>query len=121
MAYTREELSNWINKQPEFFKLYKIWLESNMKASLRPTLCRKDSQKDFTLDNLDITVNKHSKYVLNKIKMKPVGQFTASGIFIARYDSIALAAHTLKGSISHLWKSLQDKNKTYRGFYWRYL
>lgn len=121
MLYTKENFINWVNAQERFFNLYKIWIESGTPASLRPTVCRKDSTKDYTIDNLLITVNKSTKNVIPQKKMRPIGEFTKNGNLLRSYPGISYAAKELKGSVSHLWKSLQNSEKTYRGSYWRYL
>jgi hypothetical protein len=121
LRYTREELLKWVNGQKRFFELYRVWLESDLHALLRPTICRKDVNADFTLDNLRIVTVKESKSVLPKNQMRPIGQFTVSGNLVTRYPGIQFAARDLKGSVRHIMSSLQQKEKTYRGYIWRYL
>lgn len=119
--YTKEQFISWINTQEKFFDLYKIWIESGTPASLRPTVGRKDSDKNYTIDNLLITVNKNMKNVSFQKKIRPVGEFTKNGTLLCSYSGLTYAAKELKGSVSHLCKSLKNSEKTYRGSYWRYL
>lgn len=63
---------------------------------------------------------KHNYYEINRNQMKPVLQFDKHGVFIARYEGVAVAARALEISDGHICCCLKGRRKTCEGYRWKY-
>lgn len=50
---SREEFYQWAWDNPEFWRLYKQWVQSGYARRLSPSINRIDSYKGYTLDNVE--------------------------------------------------------------------
>lgn len=59
---------------------------------------------------------------VEKIKKK-VAQYTLNGDFVAVYESLSVAAREIKGDSSVISKVCDEtkRNKTYKGFVWKFV
>ncbi|MGG6796578.1 UNVERIFIED_CONTAM: HNH endonuclease [Streptococcus canis] len=72
--------------------------------------------------NIDYSVvaSKHNYYEINKAQMKPVLQYDKHGIFIAKFNGVAVAARAIGVNASHICCCLKGRRKTCGGYQWKY-
>lgn len=53
-SYTKEELKEWLYKQPLFHRLYSNWEKSDYASNLKPSIDRVDSDKGYAFTNIQL-------------------------------------------------------------------
>lgn len=54
-TYSKIELTEWITSNPNFYKLYNKWVNSNYNKMLKPSIDRLDNSKGYSFDNIRLT------------------------------------------------------------------
>lgn len=130
-AYSKEELMEWVIKQPNFKELYKNWVESDFDKWLVPSIDRKDNFIGYNFNNIRLTYWKENSDIArldiinknNSNKAKPVEQIClTTGNLIKTYPSLKDAALSLgcskkQSSISYC---ISGKYKQSHGYKWRF-
>jgi len=127
-AYSKQELKDWLFKQPKFHELYDDWRESNYDTLLSPSCDRLDDYKGYSLKRLQLMTwgenkrkgesdkknginNKNSKAVISTHKI--------TGVEMEFY-STSKAERETKISHSHISAVCKGKRKTAGGYYWEF-
>ena len=130
--FSQQELFTWCSENIVFNKIYEMWILSNFDQELIPSLDRKNNEKSYTFDNIQITTwkkNKENAYEAirkNKLKNtsllngghKKVLQYSLSGIFIDEYISVSEAARQNKIKHQGISNSCTNKRVQSNGFIW---
>lgn len=98
-SYTRKWLENWLITNPEFHRLYDIWVLSSYETDLKPSVDRIDDYIGYTEYNIQLTTwlknlkrsHEDRKNGVNNKTNKAVLQFTKKGKFVAEFYSLANA------------------------------
>jgi hypothetical protein len=125
--YTKEELEEWVFKQPYFDYLFKCWVESGYKKALVPSCDRLDDYKGYTFDNMRLTTWAGNRKQLsldiingkNNKRSRAVYQFDNNNVFIKEYYSIANACRETEELSTNIIRSCIDKT-CINNYIWRY-
>lgn len=106
-TYTYEQLCLWLDAQPEFHRLYHLWVAGGYKKDDSPSIDRKDNHKSYCLGNIQVVswrqnlLNQKAQNITGKYLhtgSKAINQLDLDGNFIARFESIGLALRHIKGN-----------------------
>ena len=125
-TYTKEWLHNWLLSNPEFHRIYDIWVISNYKKDLKPSVDRKDDYLGYTEYNIQLMTwgENRKKCDIDQIEgrnnknSKSVSQFDKEGNLIATYHSIIHASRVTGILKSGIGKCYNGKRKFSGGFAW---
>ena len=84
--YTKEELKEWVFKQPNWQKLYNEWVESGYKTEEKPSIDRIDNSKGYYFENIRLMKWKTN----NKLGREARRRRVTNGVKI--YESVTAAA-----------------------------
>lgn len=110
-------LTEFLNKfisDPTFLKLFKEWKESGYEYKLNPSVNRIDTNKGYTLDNIEFMT--HSQNSTIDQDMTPVNVYTKDGEFIRSYESQGEASRQLNLFQANIFKVLIG-DRTHTGGY----
>jgi hypothetical protein len=128
ILYSLEEFLEWISKNDQFFKMYRIWVQDKQNKGLTPHIARIDPSKSYTLDNLEVL----SKKQWRRKMFKPIEQWNKEKtVLICTYDSIVEAERAtgvITSEIVGVAKKRVVKKKGKKpyvmrsggGYYWKY-
>lgn len=131
IAYSKEEFVAWLMSQPNQPQLWQDWEQSGYSRWLAPSVDRLDDYKGYSLDNIRLTTWKENfdrghhdrKAGINNKMSRAVNQFNLDGSFIAKHESLAIAARHL-GNLK-LKRNIQlvceGKRQTASGYIWKYV
>jgi len=126
--YTREWFDNWFKSQPTLEKIYSDWQKSNFDKDLTPSVDRKNANKHYLKDNIQLTTWKYNKRKgeldkkegIVKGDSKPVIQYDKNFNKINEYHSISEADRQTGIDFRNISAVLNGKRKTTGGFIWRF-
>ncbi len=105
-----------IEKDIEF-----LYIRDNAKNMKKPSIDRKNSNKNYTLENCQFIELKNNVSKGNKEShIKPILQFDLKGNFIREWNSIIEAERVLKIFQTNIIKCCKGKYKSCGGFIWKY-
>lgn len=130
-AYSKQELSEWLQAQPLFHHLFHLWKVSNYDAMLVPSIDRIDNNIPYSFSNIQIMTwgeNKakghldmrSGKLIHGHKPQKPVFQFTKKGEFVSEFVSLNEASRQAGVHHGHISKVCKGERKSAGGFVWRY-
>jgi len=127
-SYSKKELISWLYENG-LEALYKAWVASGYKKSLRPSTDRLDSLKPYTFDNMELVTweeNKRRGYedVTNGVgaggkRCRPVTQYTLEGGFVAEYPSVHAAARAIGINRANISAVANGRAKAAGEFLWK--
>lgn len=126
-TYTKQELTEWLYKNG-FKEAFKRWENSNYSRDLIPSVDRLDDKKSYTLCNIRLVTWKENnqrfkediKAGINTSLCKAVVQLQ-DGKEINTFFSIAEASRQTGVNRTGISGCLIGRQKTAKGFQWRYL
>lgn len=130
-TYTKKELSDWIQNQPNFEQLWINWVQSNYDKFLTPSIDRKNNKVSYTLDNIQLVTwkeNLTNQKIQNKSGehinslAKQVIKLTLDGVYLETFPSIMCAFRTLVNarSPSKISSACAGKIPTAYGYKWQW-
>lgn len=115
-TYSKKWFSNWLLNNPEFHRLYDMWVLSKYEKNFKPSVDRKRDELSYTEYNIQLLTWKE-----NNLKRKMVIQLDLNGKYIADYKSLSEACRknniSNSGSISDVCKG---HRKSAGGFIWKF-
>ena len=128
-SYSLQDLKAWIDNNDKFHKLYLKWKENGYNTNDKPSIDRKEDDKPYTLNNIQIMTwkeNKKKGHLYHKLgiidyDLKPVSQFDTNGTFLKTYISISQAARDLNLFGTNISNACKGIYHTCGGFKWRYI
>lgn len=125
--YTKEELYDWLLKQPTFDEFYDEWVKSGYDRWKKPSVDRIDDYKSYTFDNIQLMTwrgnnNKaHKNRVagVNNKYNKSVLQYDLNGNFVAEHYSISQASRITGIDISSISMASRGIRKTAGNYKWK--
>jgi hypothetical protein len=132
--YTKEELIEWVKKQPNFNTIFNNWINSNFSSEKSISIDRLDSTKGYSFDNIQLVtwlenrLNWKSELKrLRKNKSKhlkkhfdtyhKVFQFDLNGNYVNEYESITKASFETNLNRSNILRSIST-NLLAGGYIW---
>lgn len=127
-TYSKKWLSSWLLSNPEFHRLYDMWVTSGYEKNIIPSIDRIDDYVGYTEYNIQLTVwhlnekrgNKDRVNGINNKKSRAVTQFTKDNRKVRTYFSAVEARRVTGIDNSDINKVCKGKNKTAGGFIWKY-
>ena len=133
-TYSKEWLENWLLINPEFHRLYDIWVISGYDKMLKPSVDRIDDNIGYTEYNIQLmTWRENKEKYYNNIRKnistnkglfnkghKSVRQFDLDNNFIAEYISLHDAERQTGILSQNISKVCKGKRKSTGGYLWRY-
>lgn len=120
VSYSKEEFIEYITKKSKYKKLYKKWLESDYATDLKPSIDRKNSNKGYSFNNIQIITWKDNniKGRFEKFK-KPITQYSLDGVYIKTFKSVK-DANLAMGSKYMKTGNAANNNNTAGGYRWKW-
>lgn len=127
-SYSKEEFYNWVTSQQNFTQLYTDWVNSRYNTDSIPSVDRKDDNKPYTADNIQIMTWKSNNQKgrtdrvsgANVKGSKPVYKYTLSDVFIEAYGSTSIAAREHNTSVQNIRACATGRNAHAVGFLWKF-
>lgn len=128
-TYSSKWLQEWMFNNPEFHRLYDIWVISGYKKMMKPSIDRIDDNIGYTEYNIQLTTWAENKRKGHKSvrsgeiyspKYKSVIQYSLDGEEIARYKTIMIAERMTGIHHPNISKVCIGKRKTAGGYIWKY-
>lgn len=127
-SYSREELIEWVMKQPLYHELFKEWEDSNYDKNLAPSLDRKNDYLPYSLDNIQLmSWNDNNrkgavfqKLGINQKQSKGVIRLDMDGNYIDEFHSIIEAERKTGISNGTISRACRKENNTAGGYKWKY-
>lgn len=131
-AYTKEELGEWLQKQPNFQILWDSWVASGYDKDLSPSVDRINPRLPYIISNIRLVAfrKNHQNQIDASLSgeylntnAKAVRQFDMNGVFIAEYPSVSLALRTIganKRGVSNVSAVADGKWLSAYGFKWEW-
>lgn len=130
-TYSQQELSNFLQSNKTFMDLYENWKQQKYPLWKKPSCDRIDSNKPYTLENLQVITWKENQSngaldVKNGViphSSKPVIQLTLDGKEVQRYHSTQAAARAINAVSSSRIAAVARKTPgrhTAYGYKWEY-
>ena len=124
--YTKSAFSNWLFSQPEFHRLYDLWVASGYLKMEKPSCDRKDDYAPYAFDNLQIITWQENdekgksdrKNGINNKHSKAVIQFDLSGNLITKHYSGRYAERVTGINSANISACCLGKVKSAGGFKW---
>ena len=120
LYYSEQELFIWFWDQPNAEILYSNWVDSGYLKSQKPSVDRLDDYKGYSFDNIQLITWKENNKKPTPKKRKKVLKYDLEMNFITEYKSLTEAANSINGHKSDICHVCKGKNKTSKGFIWRY-
>lgn len=98
-----------------------LWFRDKAYLMKKPSIDRKDSNKNYTFENcqfLELSINSAKRNIEGMIKS--ILQYDLEGNFIKKYDSITNACKKLGIDKSCISKCAKNKRKSAGGYIWKY-
>ena len=128
-TYSKEELYDWLLKQPNFNQLFEQWVGSNYDRQLVPSCDRVRDEFGYSFGNIELKTyrDNRGKYGSQKINgnahnndCKAIYQYDMSGMFIAEFYSIAQAVRELRVISNAVSKVCKYTLQQHHGWVFRY-
>lgn len=125
--YTKEQLTLWIETQPNFSELYTSWVNSKYNRWLKPSVDRLDETLPYSLSNLRLVTWRGNAEAFKQKKIKEgVGDCKAvhqyhDGVLINTFHSLAEASRKTGAAAGNILRCCRGEYKTSKGFVWRYV
>lgn len=137
--YTLEDLSLWVQSQPNFQQLWNAFVASNYSKELIPSVDRLDDTLPYTFNNIQLTtwqVNRNNGAIAKSqgigVDLRAVVAYNIDGTLYKTFISIMEAVRHIDG---RMWGVASVANgtpvkdgkgklyqpKTYKGFIWKWL
>jgi hypothetical protein len=122
--YYKKRIRNFITEED----LKTLWFRDKAYLMNRPSIDRKDNDKNYTLDNcrfIELKENQRLGGIFGGRKCRPrrrkkIVQYSLSGSIIKKWHGVRHTANELKINHSNISKCLRGKSKTYGGYIWKY-
>lgn len=102
-------------------EIKKLWFRDKAYLMKKPSIDRKDSNKDYTYNNCRFIELVENVIKCNKLThKKSILQFDLDGNFIREWDSAKTASLILSLFSGNITKCCKQKVKTCGGFIWKY-
>lgn len=129
-SYTKEWLQNWLFINPEFHRLFDMWVLSGYDRDYKPSVNRKDDYIGYTEYNIQLMTfrenykksHKDMKNGKNSKRNKKVLKCSMDGKVIQEYHSVREAGRATGISSGHISSCCKNK-PTYNssgGFKWKF-
>jgi len=129
-TYSKKWFNDWILTNPEFHRLYDIWVLSGYDKMLVPSVDRIDDNIGYTEYNIQLTdwqtnsskgnKDKRSGKLNTIIPHKTVLQYDKKGNFIAKYHSLSEAKRVTGVAIQSISACCIGKRKSAGKFIWQF-
>ena len=131
-AYTKIELGEWLQKQPNFQALWDSWVASDYDRDLSPSVDRINPKIPYIISNIRlVTFRKNHQNQVDaslsgeylNTNAKAVRQLDMDGNLIAVYPSVSLALRTIganKRGVTNVSAVADGKWLTAYGFKWEW-
>jgi len=128
-SYSSNWLKEWIINNPEFHRLYDIWVIGGYKKMMKPSVDRIDDNISYTEYNIQIMTwkeNKRKGHISEKagdidsLKYRRVIQYTSDGKEMARYKTIMIAERITDICHENISKVCLGKRNKAGGYVWKY-
>lgn len=131
-TYTKQELADWLQQQPNFQLIWDNWVNSGYEKYLSPSIDRIDNNLGYTLSNIQLVtwrenlLNQKKQNISGEYlhaKSKAVTMLTLEGDEIETFPSLAIAARSINGrsvGISNIAAVANGKWKTAYGYKWKW-
>jgi len=124
--FTKEELVDWLIKQPKYLRLHKEWVESDYSRWLAPSCDRTDDYKPYSLERIEIktwkeNLNKsHFDRVsgVNNKASKTIVQLALDLEFVEEYYSMKEAYRQTNIGHANISEVCNGNRSTAGGFKW---
>ena len=98
-----------------------LWFRDKAYLMDKPSIDRKNSNKDYTLDNCQFLEHKKNSVKRDMSQMvRSIKQYDLNKNFIKEYDTITIASKELKIDNSTIVKCAKNKRNTAGGYIWEY-
>lgn len=113
--YGEKNIKNYLSKKD----LKYLWFRDKAYLMDKPSIDRKNSKKDYTLENCQFIEHKENSV---KDKRKPILQYDLNRTFIKEFISISEASRILKLQTTNISKVCNERYgyKTCGGYIWKY-
>jgi hypothetical protein len=123
--YTKQELKQWLESNKDFTSIWKRWVESEYKTELKPSIDRLDSNKTYSLDNIQVVTWEENRrlgriYTTEKQRKSVLKRDIKTGSLLCEYLSINEACRQTGVDTSSITKNLKGERKTAGGYLWEY-
>lgn len=127
-SYTKKWLEKWLLLNPEFHRLYDIWVISGYDTDFKPSVDRLDDYIGYTEYNIQLTTwgkNREKSYFFRKTGKnnktnKSVSKYNIDNIHICDYFSIAEAGRRNNVDYRAVSDCCRKKIKSVNGFIYKY-
>ncbi len=112
--FTLAEFRSWCDSQPEFHKLFNVWLNLNCDTNYRPSIDRLENKLSYTFSNIQITTSKQNqlKDASNNSPKKAVCQLTLNGAVVTEFNSVTEASEATGVDKTGIIKCCNGKRKS---------
>jgi len=127
-TYSKKWLKDWLISNPEFHRIYDIWVISGYKKRLKPSIDRIDDYLGYTEYNIQLTVwykNNKKSHIHRKLGISSSGEMCISvlqlnkdGSFVAEYVSFNDACRKTGVGVGNIASCCHGKTKTAGGYLW---
>lgn len=115
--YGKRGIKNFLTEENIKF----LWFRDKAYLMYKPSIDRKNSNKDYTLKNCKFIELVDNIIKSNKERnIKPILQFDLQGNFIREFKSIIEASRTVSSTSSHIIECAKYQAITAGGFKWEY-
>ena len=120
--YTREEFIDWILSKPKFHQLFYNWVLSGYQRKFAPSIDRKDNNKTYSFDNIQLmSWKKHletgDRQKPTRLKVEEINEF---GEQIAIFKNMTHASKVTKISYWSIQISCRNNGETVFGRKFRF-
>ena len=130
-TYSKSWLRKWLLSNPEFHRLYDMWVLSGYDKWFKPSVDRKDDNLSYTEYNIQLMTWKENKDKQSRDlrsgklthgnnPQKPVEQYTIGGELVAEFISTREAERSAGISKDGVGGVCRGKHKTAGGYVWKY-
>lgn len=127
-TYDVKWLKSWLLNNPEFHRLYDIWVASGYDKWFKPSVDRLNDGVSYTEYNIQLLTwreNADKQHLKSKNgedtrNTRGVTQFALDGSFIKRWYSISEASRNVGCQVRSIIRVCKGQRKSTGGFKWEY-
>jgi len=120
-TYTKKWFFDWLTSQPEFHRLFHIWVINDYDKWSKPSVDRKDELLGYTEYNIELVTWEQNHFKETARQSKEVFQFSLEGFLIAKFESISKASKkTSIPSANILRACYKPEARTAGGYKWQF-
>ena len=120
-TYDKEWFFNWLMSQPEFHRLFHIWVHSGYNKWLKPSVDRMDENIGYTEYNIELVQWQDNHFKEAQKQSKVVIKLDLEGNILDEYDSISKASKSNKIPSANISRACRKTNvRTAGGYKWKF-